>query len=146
MTLPPEIAELVRGARTIAVVGCSPKPHRDSHSVARYLKEQGYRVLPVNPGHDEILDVRAYPDLRSARAAGGPIDIVDLFRSSEKVGPHVDEAIEIGARLIWMQLRVVNEEADRVVAPASGRRPGRPWTTSAARSARRRPQHAGPSR
>ncbi|MBI4513083.1 MAG: CoA-binding protein [Gemmatimonadetes bacterium] len=111
MTLPGQIAELLRRARAIAVVGCSPKPHRDSHGVARYLQEHGYKVIPVYPGVEEILGVRAYPDLRSAAAAEGPIDIVDIFRRPELVGPHADEAIEVGARLIWMQLGVVNEDA-----------------------------------
>lgn len=111
MSLPEPVARLILGAKTIAVVGCSPKPARDSHSVARYLQQQGYKVIPVNPGHDEILGVPAHPDLRSTREAEGPIDIVDLFRAAEKVGPHVDEAIEVGVRLIWMQLGVMNEEA-----------------------------------
>jgi hypothetical protein len=106
-----ETIELIKTARTIAVVGCSPKPYRDSHSVALYLIEHGYNVVPVNPKHDMILDVRAYPDLLSAREGEGAIDIVDIFRSSELVQPHVEEAIEIGARLLWMQLGVVNEQA-----------------------------------
>lgn len=111
MTLPRAVADLLRDAKTIAVVGCSPRPQRDSHSVARYLQQQGYNVIPVNPEADEILGVPAYPDLRSANAAEGPIDVVDLFRAREHVPPHVDEAIEIGARLLWMQLGVMHEEA-----------------------------------
>ncbi len=67
--------------------------------------------MPVNPKHDMIFGVRSYPDLLAAREGEGPIDIVDIFRASEHVLPHVHEAIEIGARLIWMQLGVVNEEA-----------------------------------
>ncbi len=73
--------------------------------------EQGYGVVPINPKHDMILGVRSYPDLLTAREAEGPIDIVDIFRTSELALPHVNEAIEIGARLIWMQLGVINEEA-----------------------------------
>lgn len=111
MSLPREIAGLLREAKTIAVVGCSPQQDRDSHSVARYLQQQGYKVIPVNPGHEEILGVPAYADLKSAKAAEGEIDIVDLFRASANVPPHVDEAIEVGARLIWMQLGVIHEEA-----------------------------------
>jgi predicted CoA-binding protein len=111
VTLPRAVADLLRQAKTIAVVGCSPRPLRDSHSVARYLQQQGYKVIPVNPGADEILGVAAYPDLKSAKAAEGPIDIVDLFRAPAHVPPHVDEVIEIGARLLWMQLGVIHEEA-----------------------------------
>lgn len=111
MLLDPETIEIIKNAKTIAVVGCSPKSYRDSNSVARYLMEQGYAVVPINPKHDMILGVRSYPDLLSAREAEGPIDIVDIFRASELVAPHVREAIEIGAKLIWMQLGIVNEEA-----------------------------------
>jgi predicted CoA-binding protein len=113
MTLSAEIIEIIRDAKTIAVVGCSPKDYRDSNKIARYLMEQEYVVLPVNPKHDMILGVRAYPDLLAAREAEGPIDIVDIFRAPEHVAPHVDEAIEIGARLIWMQMGVVHEDAAR---------------------------------
>ncbi len=111
MLLDQETIDIITTSKTIAVVGCSPKPYRDSNSVARYLIEQGYSVVPINPKHDMILDVRAYPDLLAAREAEGPIDIVDIFRASEHVTPHVEQAIEIGARLVWMQLGVTNEEA-----------------------------------
>lgn len=113
MALSPETIEIIREAKAIAVVGCSPKDYRDSNKIARYLMEQEYVVLPVNPKHDMILGVRAYPDLLAAREAEGPIDIVDIFRAPEHVPPHVDEAIEIRARLIWMQLGVVHEAAAR---------------------------------
>ena len=111
MELSSEIIEIIKDADRVAVVGCSPKTYRDSNQIARYLVEQGYTVIPVNPKHDMILGVRAYPDLLTAREAEGPIDIVDIFRAPEHVPPHVDEAIEIGARLIWMQLGVVHEAA-----------------------------------
>jgi predicted CoA-binding protein len=111
MLLDTETIEIIKNAKTIAVVGCSPKSYRDSNSGARYLMEQGYAVVPINPKHDMILGVRCYPDLPAAREAEGPIDIVNIFRASDLVPPHVREAIEIGARLIWMQLGVVNEEA-----------------------------------
>ncbi len=111
MLLDSDTINIVKEARTIAVVGCSPKTYRDSNSVASYLMEQGYGVVPINPKHDMILSVRSYPDLLAARESEGPIDIVNIFRASEFVGPHVDEAIEIGARLVWMQLGVVNAEA-----------------------------------
>ncbi len=111
MLLDSDTITIVKEARTIAVVGCSPKTYRDSNSVASYLMEQGYGVVPINPKHDMILSVRSYPDLLAARESEGPIDIVNIFRAPEFVGPHVDEAIEIGARLVWMQLGVVNAEA-----------------------------------
>ena len=96
--------------RTFAVVGCSPDPRRDSHDVARFLRSRGYRVVPVNPAVEEILGERCHPDLRSA-AAAEEIEVVDVFRRSEHAGPHVDEAIAIGARAVWMQLGVVDEAA-----------------------------------
>ena len=111
MLLDPDTIEIVKTARSVAVVGCSPKDYRDSNSVARYLMEQGYSVIPVNPKHDMILGVRAHPDLLVAREAEGPIEIVVIFRRSDNVPPHVDEAIEIGAKLIWMQQGVFHEEA-----------------------------------
>ena len=111
MSLDSETIEIIKDARTIAVVGCSPKDYRDSNSVARYLMQQGYDMIPVNPKHDMILGVRAYPDLFAAREAEGPIDIVNLFRRSENVPPHVAEAIEVGTKLIWMQVGVVHDEA-----------------------------------
>ncbi len=103
--------EVIKTAKTIAVVGCSPKPYRDSNSVARYLMENGYGVVPVNPKHDMILGVKAYPDLYAARESEGPIDIVDIFRNPQFVRPHVEQAIEIGARLIWMQVGITDIEA-----------------------------------
>jgi predicted CoA-binding protein len=111
MSLDQGLIDTVKEARSIAVVGCSPKTYRDSNSVARYLMEQGYGVVPINPAHDTILGVRSYPDLMVAREAEGPIDIVDIFRDSDLVMPHVEEAIQIGTRLIWMQLGVVNQTA-----------------------------------
>lgn len=111
MELSSEVIEIIKHAKTIAVVGCSPKEYRDSNAIARYLVEQGFNVVPVNPKHDMILGVRAYPDLLTAREAEGPIDIVDIFRNPKHVPPHVEEAVEIGARLIWMQVGVVHEGA-----------------------------------
>ena len=102
------IEEQLSQSRTIAVVGLSPNPQRDSHRVARYLKEQGYRVIPVNPMTDEVLGEKSYPDLPSVPE---PIDMVDIFRRSELVPLVVDQAIQVGARYIWMQDGVVNQEA-----------------------------------
>ena len=96
------------GARNIAVVGLSDRPSRPSYGVARYLKEQGYRIIPVNPNITEALGEKAYPDLTSVP---DPIDLVDIFRRSSQVGPVVDEAITRGVQTIWMQLGIVDEAA-----------------------------------
>lgn len=102
------IRRILQESTTIAVVGLSPKPHRPSHQVARYLLAAGYTVIPVNPGHDAILDLNCYPNLRAIPV---PVDLVDIFRRSETVSPIVDDAIAIGARFIWMQQGIVNEAA-----------------------------------
>jgi len=102
------LAQILREARTIAVIGLSPKAARPSHQVATYLLEAGYEVIPVNPGHDQILGLRAYPDLA---AVPGPVDIVDIFRNPQEVPAIVDSAIAIGAKVVWMQLGIVHEQA-----------------------------------
>ncbi len=102
------IEEQLRNSRTIAVVGLSPNPDRDSHRVSAYLQSQGYRIIPVNPTVDEVLGEKSYPDLPSVPES---IDMVDVFRRSDQVMPVVEEAIQVGARYIWMQDGVVNEEA-----------------------------------
>ena len=95
---------------TWAVVGCSPDAGRDSHSVAAFLQAQGKRVIPVNPHAcpGSILGEECFPDLASI---GEPVEVVDIFRRSELAGAHVDEAIAIGAKAVWMQLGVVDEDA-----------------------------------
>ena len=95
-------------ASTIAVVGISPRPERPSHYVARYLREQGYRIIPVNPMLETVLGERCYPDLKSVPE---PVDMVNIFRRSEEVGPIVDDAIAIGAKYVWMQDGVVDDDA-----------------------------------
>jgi len=91
-----------------AVVGCSPDPARPSHDVARVLIARGYDVVPVNPHAEEILGRRCHP---SVRALPEPVDVVDVFRRSEHAGLHVDEAIAIGARAVWLQLGVIDDAA-----------------------------------
>lgn len=103
-----DLAQILRESRTIAVIGLSPKAARPSHQVATYLLEAGYEVIPVNPGHDQILGLRAYPDLA---AVPGPVDIVDIFRNPQEVPAIVDSAIAIGAKVVWMQLGIVHEQA-----------------------------------
>jgi uncharacterized protein len=102
------IRDILKTAHTIAVVGASPKPWRDSGSIASYLGGKGYNVVPVNPVYKEVLGMKCYPDLASI---GSPVDIVDIFRNPDEVMPIIDEAIAIGAKTVWMQLGVVNEEA-----------------------------------
>ena len=102
------VEEQLRSSRTIAVVGLSDNPERDSHRVSKYLQSQGYRIIPVNPMIQEVLGEKSYPDLKTVPE---PIDMVDIFRRSELVAPVVDEAIEVGAKYIWMQDGVVNPEA-----------------------------------
>jgi len=111
------IRDLLTTSENIAVVGCSANPQRDSHRVAAYLQRAGYRVIPVNPGHDEILGERAYPDLASI-PADVTIDIVNVFRRPEYVPPIARAAIARGARALWLQLGVGNPAAERLAAEA----------------------------
>lgn len=99
---------ILRSARTIAVVGLSPDPHRPSHGVARYLQRAGYRIIPVNPKVEEVLGEAAYANLTDVPHA---VDVVDVFRRSEFVAPIVDEAIAIKAHAIWLQDGVVDVAA-----------------------------------
>lgn len=100
--------QALQTAHVIAVVGLSDKPSRPSYGVAKYLQAQGYRIVPINPNLAEVLGEQAYPDLI---AVPFDIDLVDIFRRSEMVAPHVDEAIEKGAKTIWMQIGIRDEEA-----------------------------------
>ncbi len=105
------IRHVLTAYKTWAVVGCSPDPWRDSHDIARQLIDRGYDVVPINPTADEILGVPCHATLEDARAAGHDIEVVDIFRRSDQAGVHVDEAIEIGARAVWMQLGVIDPAA-----------------------------------
>ncbi len=102
---PEALRTILDAAGTIAVVGLSPDPARPSHEVARYLRRAGYRIVPVNPHHATILDEPSHATLTAA-ARVAPIDIVDVFRRSEFVGPIVDEAIGLRPMLIWLQVGV----------------------------------------
>lgn len=104
------LRRLLTGARTIAVVGLSDKPERDSNEVARYLQSVGYRVIPVNPMLTEVLGEKSYPSV-TAVPPGVTIDILDIFRRSDQVAPVVAEGLERGVGSIWMQLGVENPEA-----------------------------------
>lgn len=110
ITTDTDLKRLFETVRTIAVVGCSPKPERAGHYVAKYLQELGYRVIPVNPGQTEILGEKCYASLRDIPE---PVDLVDCFRRAEDIPPVVEDAIAIGAKFVWMQLGIVNEAAAR---------------------------------
>ena len=116
----PKVAEhILRSYRVWAIVGCSSRPWRASHGVSRYLLSQGYGVVPVNPHEEQVHGKQAYPDLRSIPAdPRAPIEVVDLFRRPDQVLPHVEEAIDVGAKAVWMQLGVWNEEAAELAAAA----------------------------
>lgn len=111
----PEMTELLRTSRTIAVVGLSSKKTRPSHGVSEYMQRQGYRIVPVNPNEAEVLGERAYADLESVPES---VDIVNIFRRSEFVLEIVDAAIRIGARAVWMQEEVIHQEAAERAAAA----------------------------
>ncbi|MEK6650926.1 MAG: CoA-binding protein [Bacteroidota bacterium] len=102
------ITSILRTARSIAVVGASNKPYRDSNGIAEFLIRMGYDVVPVNPSYTEANGRRCYPNLA---AIGRPADVVDVFRNPDAVDEVVDEAIATGAKVLWLQLGVVNEAA-----------------------------------
>jgi len=100
--------EILLSAKTVASVGLSSNQEKESFWIVSYLKEQGYKIIPVNPTATEILGEKVYPSLS---AIPGKVDVVQVFRKPEDVPPVVDEAIKIGARVVWMQEGIVNEEA-----------------------------------
>ncbi len=110
-----EIRQLLETSKTIAVVGLSDKPDRDSYRVAEYLQRQGYRIIPVNPTVDAVLGEKSYASVSDIPAS---VDIVDIFRRSDAVGPVVEDAIAAGARAVWMQLGIENEEAAQAAEAA----------------------------
>lgn len=112
----PAVRSLLASRPRIAMVGASDKPDRDSNRVFRYLLDHGYDVVPVTPVAPVVCGRQSVPDLKTA-AASGPLDIVDIFRAPDQVGPIVDDAIALGAKSIWFQLGVVNGPAiDKAVA------------------------------
>lgn len=110
-----ELKEILANSKTIAVLGLSPKPERDSNMVARYLKEQGYKIIPVRPGQKEILGEKAYPSLDDIKE---PVDIVDVFRRSDQIMPHAHEASRLKPKVFWMQLDIENQEAAEFLTQA----------------------------
>jgi hypothetical protein len=103
-----DLREILATTKTIAVVGLSDNPDRPGHRIPAYLQSQGYRIIPVNPGLTEVLGEKAYPSLREIPV---PVDVVEIFRRTEHVPPVVEDAIAIGAKVVWMQLGIINEEA-----------------------------------
>jgi predicted CoA-binding protein len=104
------VRQSLANCKTIAVVGLSPKPHRDSFRVAKYLQDKGFRIVPINPNTPEVLDERSYASLTEA-AQHERIDMVNCFRNSEDIPPIAAEAIAIGATSLWLQIGVVNDAA-----------------------------------
>ena len=108
------LRRILARSRTLAVVGLSAQWHRPSYFAAKYMQDQGYRIVPVNPRYDEVLGQKCYPDLRSIPH---PVDLVDCFRKASDIPPLAEDAIAIGAKVLWMQLGIVNEAAaQRAVA------------------------------
>ena len=106
-----EIISKIFAMRTIAVVGMSPRPERPSHYVSQYMSENGYNIIPVNPGHSQILHRKSYPTILDI---GEPIDIVNVFRRSEYVLPIIKDAIKINANAIWLQDGVISYEGEKL--------------------------------
>ena len=113
------LRRILTRSRTIAVVGLSANWYRPSYFAAKYMQDFGYRIIPVNPAYREVLGEVCYPDLRSAReGAGVAIDIVDCFRKSADIPPIARDAVAIGAKVLWMQLGIRNDEAAKIATDA----------------------------
>ena len=112
----PETIDQIFKMKTVAVIGMSPKPERPSHYVGMYLKEQGYDIIPVNPGHKEIASMTSYPSLLDIPVK---VDVVDVFRRPEHAVPISEAAVEIGAKALWLQDGVINDEAAKLAEDAS---------------------------
>ena len=102
------LRRILMRSRTLAVVGLSAQWYRPSYFAAKYMQDHGYRIIPVNPRYDEVLGRKGYPDLR---AIPEPVDLVDCFRKPPEIPPIAEDAIAIGAKVLWMQLGIVNEQA-----------------------------------
>jgi len=102
------LRRVLHESKTIAVVGLSAKWHRPSYFAAKYLQDHGYQIIPVNPNYDEVLGARCYPSLTDIEES---VDVVDVFQRSEVVMPIAEQAVEIRAKVFWLQLGVINEEA-----------------------------------
>lgn len=112
-----ELRSILGDARTVAVVGLSSNPFKDSFEVAEFLQAKGYRIVPVNPNETEVLGERAYPSLLDV-PKDVRIDVVDVFRRAEATPPIAEQAVAVGAKLLWLQDGIVNEEARRIAEDA----------------------------
>jgi len=112
-----ELRSLLGAARTIAIVGLSSKPHRDSNEVGRYLQAKGYRIVPINPKEDEVLGERAYPTLDDV-PGDVHVDVVDVFRRAQDTPPIAEAAVRRVAKVLWLQDGIVNEDARRIAEDA----------------------------
>jgi uncharacterized protein len=111
----PELRSILGEARTIAIVGLSSNPLRESFGIANYLQDKGYRIIPVNPNETEVLGERAYPSLLDVPE---PVDAVDVFRRAEETPEIARQAVQIGAKVLWLQTDIVNDEARRIAEAA----------------------------
>lgn len=109
------LRRVLRETRTLAIVGLSADWYRPSHFAAKYMKEHGYRIIPVNPRYEAILGQRCYPDLRSIPE---PVDLVDVFRKPAECAAIAQDAVNIGAKVLWLQIGVINEDAKRIAEAA----------------------------
>ena len=109
------IKDILENSQTIAILGLSPKPERDSNRVARYLQEKGYKIFPVRPGQKEVLGEKAYRSLNDIKAS---VDIVNVFRNPDYIMPHAHEAIHHKAKVFWMQLNIEHQEAAELLSKA----------------------------
>ena len=110
MTVADPARKILESYKTFAVVGCSSDPRRASYGVASFLQDRGYRVIPVTPFEKEILGQRCYPDLASI-PENMAVEVADIFRRPDAAGAHVDEAIAVGLKAVWMQIGVIDEAA-----------------------------------
>ena len=110
-----KIKEILEDTRSIAILGLSPKSERDSNMVARYLKTQGFKIIPVRPGQNEILGEKAYASLDNINET---VDIVNVFRNPAQIMPHAHEAIRLKPKVFWMQLKIENQEAAALLTAA----------------------------
>jgi uncharacterized protein len=112
-----QILRILQSYKRVAIVGLSANPNRPSYFAATYLKDYGYQITPVTPQYPEVLGIKAYPTLQAVVDAGIPLEVVDIFRKTEEVPAIVEDAIRLGAKVIWMQLGVINLEGrDRAMA------------------------------
>ena len=112
-----ELRSILGDARTVAVVGLSSRPDRDSYEIAEYLQRKGYRIVPVNPNEGEVLGEKAYPTILEV-PPDVRIDVVDVFRRAADTPPIAEEAVKVGAKVLWLQDGIANDEARRIAEEA----------------------------